>query len=162
MIISEKINLELNEQINAEMWSAYLYLSMSVWFSENNLNGFAHWMHKQFEEEQEHAFKFITYIHERGGKVVLKKIDNVKTNWTNPTEIYQETYEHEKKVTSMIYKIMDSAIEQKDYATQNMLQWFIKEQVEEEGSALNILEILKKIEGNESALIMFDKEIGAR
>ncbi|MDR2836039.1 MAG: ferritin [Bacteroidales bacterium] len=162
MVISEKMYHELNEQVNAELWSAYLYLSMSVWFSEQNLNGFAYWMNKQFQEEQEHAMKIINYVHERSGNITLKPIDKVKTSWNNPSEAFQDTYEHEQKVTSYIYKLMSSAIEIKDYATQNFLQWFVKEQVEEEDTALNLLETLKKVENIPSALIMLDKELGTR
>lgn len=162
MKITEKINLELNEQINAELWSAYLYLSMSIWFDENNYKGMAHWMRLQAKEEQEHAYKILGYIQERGGNVVLNKIDNVKNKWKTVLEVFEESYNHEQKVTSMINKIMELAITDKDYATQNMLQWFIKEQVEEENSALTIVEMLRKINGNEAGLMVYDKELGAR
>ena len=162
MKISEKMQNAINSQINAEFWSAYLYLSMSVWFEEQGLKGFSHWMKKQFDEEQQHALKFMHYVHERGGNIALKPIEKVRLEWESPADAFQHTYDHENVVTNLINELYKIAVETKDFASQNMLDWFIKEQVEEEATALEILETLRKLENNAAALIMLDKEMGQR
>ena len=153
---------ELNNQINAEFWSAYLYLSMTAYFEENNLSGFAKWMNIQYQEETTHANRLFKYVYERGGSVKLQPIDAVKTTWKDEIEIFQETLDHERKVTALINNLVDIAIEEKDHATNNMLQWFISEQVEEEASVEEILNQLKMLEGNKHGLLMLYRELKQR
>ena len=129
-MLSKRMEDALNEQINAEIWSAYLYLSMSAYFEADNLPGFANWMKIQWQEELSHATKFFDYVTERGGRVILKPIAAVKTDWTDSTEVFAETLEHEKHVSALINNLVNIAVEEKDHATNNMLQWFVAEQVE--------------------------------
>lgn len=152
----------LNKQINAEFWSAYLYLSMSSYFAERGLAGFANWMRVQYQEEVSHALKIFDYVIARGGQVVLEPIDAVPSDWKGISQIFDSTYEHECLVTDMIHKCYEVAVEERDHATANMLQWFISEQAEEEESALEIIDKIKLIGENGPALYMLDKELGAR
>lgn len=161
-MINERMQNEMNDQINAEFWSAYLYLSMSAWFTQENLPGFANWMHVQYQEEMSHAMKMFRYIHERGGKVVLKAIDPVTTSWKSASEAFNDTLNHERKVTSLINGLMDTAHELRDYATINFLNWYIDEQVEEEANVENIFHKLKMVENDPAALYALDKEYEAR
>lgn len=161
-MLSKKMEAALNEQINAELYSAYLYLSMSSWFQTKNLKGFANWMYIQWQEETAHAMKFFNYVNERGGTVVLKAIDKPKASWKNIVEVYAETLKHEQHVTSLIHNLANIAVTEKDHATNNFLQWFISEQVEEEATAGEILEELKLIEGKGPALLMIDREMRQR
>ncbi len=161
-MISSKLENAINEQINAELWSGYMYLSMSAFFEEKGLKGFAKWMKIQWEEEKEHALKFFDYINERGGKVVLKPIAAVPTSWKDPLDAMKETYAHEQKVTALIYNLMDIAIAEKDYATQSFLKWYVDEQVEEESTASDIVTRLEMIAGNTNGLLALDKELGKR
>ncbi len=161
-MINPKIEKELNNQINAELYSAYLYLSMSAYFESINLKGFANWMRKQAEEETSHAMKFYRYIIDRGGRVVLDKIDSPQKDWPSPLDVFEETYNHEQKVTSLINGLVDIAISEKDHATNNMLQWFVTEQVEEEASAGEIFEKLKVIGNDSNGLLMMDMELEKR
>ena len=161
-MISKKLENEINNQINAETWSAYLYLSMAAWFEDKNLIGFANWMRVQYHEEISHALKFFDYINERGGRVILQPIKAVKTDWKDEIEIFKETYEHEKKVTSMINNLVNIAIEEKDHASNNMLQWFVAEQVEEESNADELFQQLKFLKGNPHGLLMLDRELKQR
>lgn len=161
-MLSKKIEEAINAQINAEFWSAYLYLSMSMHFANEGYNGIANWYAVQFKEEQDHATIFMNYVNSRGGKVTLAPIAAVETAWKSPVAAFQDTLEHEQKVTAMINDLYALAVEKKDYATQNMLQWFINEQVEEEETAANYIDALKKIGDNGYGLYMFDKELAAR
>ena len=161
-MLHEKMQKELNEQINAEFWSAYLYLSMSAWFTEKNLPGFANWMYVQFQEEQSHAMKMFRYVQDRGGVVTLKPIAEVPVSWESPSAAFKDTLEHEQVVTSLINKLMDTAVEIKDYASQSFLKWYIDEQVEEEANADNILQILLSLETHSGALRIYDKEFETR
>ena len=161
-MLSKRMLKELNNQINAEFWSAYLYLSMTAYFEENNLSGFAKWMNIQYQEETTHANRLFKYVYERGGSVKLQPIDAVKTIWKDEIEIFQDTLDHERKVTALINNLVDIAIEEKDHATNNMLQWFISEQVEEEASVEEILNQLKMLEGNKHGLLMLDRELKQR
>jgi ferritin len=161
-MVNEKMQKELNAQINDEFWSAYLYLSMSAWFTEHNLPGFANWMYVQFQEEQTHAMKFLRYVHSRGGSVALKPIKEVPTSWKSPADVFDSTLKQEQIVTSKINHLMEVAVELKDYATQNLLTWYIDEQIEEEANAGDILAVLKAIENNPRDLIMYDKELSGR
>lgn len=134
-MLNKKVEEALNAQINAEFWSAYLYLSMSVYFEAEGKSGFANWFKVQFKEEQAHAEIFMNFIQSRGGRVILKAIDEVPTSWESPLDVFKETLKHEQKVTSLINELYSIAEEAKDYATRNTLTWFIDEQVEEEKTA---------------------------
>lgn len=161
-MISKKVENELNKQINAELYSAYLYLSMSAWFESKNLKGFANWMRIQNQEETAHAMKFYDYVLERGGNVTLKSIDMPKGSWKNIIEVFAETQKHEQHVTSLINNLMNVSLAEKDHAAANFLQWFVNEQVEEEANVTDILEQLKMIEGKGPALFMLDRELKLR
>lgn len=161
-MLNEKMLNELNEQVNAEFWSAYLYLSMSAWFSDQNLPGLANWMYVQFQEEQSHAMKIFRYILDRRGKVTLKPIAEVKSNWNSPSDAFKDTLKHEQEVTALINRLMDTAVAVKDYATQSFLKWFIDEQIEEEATADEILQTLIPIETLPGALRVYDKEFESR
>lgn len=140
MKLTEKLSNKLNKQINAEMWSSNLYLSMAVYFMNMGLDGCAHWMKKQAEEETEHAHKLIEYSIKRGGNVVIGQIDAVPTDWENPQSVFEHVYNHELHVSELIDDLMDVAIAENDKATQDFLWWFVREQVEEEESAKAILD----------------------
>lgn len=161
-MLTKKVESALNKQINAEFWSAYLYLSMSAYFQTNNLSGFANWMKIQAMEESSHALKFINYIIERGGKVKLEPIAKVDTEWKNTIQAFEDTLNHEKKVTKMINDIADIAADEKDRATLQFMQWFITEQVEEEATAEEILQQLKMIKGEGHGLLLLDRELKSR
>ena len=161
-MISKKMQEAINAQINAEMWSAYLYLAMSMDANDKGLKGVAHWYRKQYEEEMEHAFRFVHYLEEQLARVELKPIAKFKTSWKNMAEMFNETLEHEKVVTGLIHKLCDLAAKEKDYATANMLQWFVNEQVEEEANATELIEAAKCIGNDKAAFYMFDKELAAR
>lgn len=161
-MLSKKMEDALNEQINAEFESAYLYLSMATWFEEKNLEGMANWMMIQFKEEQTHALKFYNYVVERGGRVLLKPIKGPQTEWKSVLEVFEETLKHEHLVTSLINNLVDLAIKEKDHATNNMLQWFVAEQVEEEANGERIINMMKLIGDNVQGLFMLDRELAGR
>lgn len=161
-MLSKKIEEAFNAQINAEFWSAYLYLSMSMHFANEGCNGIANWFAVQFKEEQDHATIMMNYVNSRGGKVTLAPIAAVETTWKSPVAAFEDTLAHEKKVTALINNLYTLAVEEKDYASQNMLHWFIDEQVEEEETACGYIDTLKKIGDNGYGLYMFDKELAAR
>jgi len=161
-MISKKMQDAINKQINAEMYSAYLYLSMSAWCSDKNLGGFAHWFTIQATEEMEHAMKFYGYVFEQGGFVKLMPIDGPPTEFPSILEIAKEQLKHEQKVTSLIKNLVGMAREEKDYATEFFLQWFITEQVEEESNAEEIINKLEMVGEKGHALFMLDKELGQR
>lgn len=161
-MLSKKMEQALNDQINAEYFSSYLYLSMSAYFEAENLPGFAHWMSKQALEERVHALKIFGYINERGGRVILKGIKAPETQWKSALDVFQASYKHEQLVTSLINKLVDQAIKEKDHATDAFLQWFVNEQVEEEASASAIVEKLKMVKNAPGGLFMLDRELGAR
>lgn len=162
MKLNAKVEEVLNKQINAEFWSAYLYLSMSAYYQTLGLKGFANWMKVQYQEELSHANKIFDYINERGGKVTLEPIAEVDTDWDGILDTFTNTYEHECKVTEMINNCVDVAMEVKDHATVSMLQWFVNEQVEEEAAAMEIVEQLKMIGDSGQAIYMLDKEFIGR
>ena len=161
-MIGKAMQDAMNEQINKELFSAYLYLSMAAYFEARNLSGFAHWMRVQADEEREHAMKFYNFILERAGNVLLKAIDAPKTEWSSSLEVAQEVAAHEAKVTASIYALHELAMQEKDYPAQVMLQWFIIEQVEEEKNAAEIVANLKLIEERATAVLMLDKQLGKR
>ena len=161
-MISRNLQAALNEQINAEFYSAYLYLSMSAYFDTINYGGFANWMRVQFQEEQFHAMKMFDYITERGGKVVLAAIDAPPVRWDGPVAVFQVTLEHERMVTKRINDLVYLARDERDNAVEVFLQWFVSEQVEEEDTAETILGQLKIAESSPHALLMLDREMAAR
>ncbi len=161
-MIGQKMQDAMNEQINKEFYSSYLYLSMAAHFEDKNLPGFANWMRVQAEEEREHGMKFFDFIHERGGRVCLKGIDAPKTEWTSSLEVAEEVAAHEAKVTASIYSLYELALQEKDYPAQIMLQWFINEQVEEEKNAAEIVAALKLIEDRGTAVLMLDHQLAKR
>ena len=161
-MISEKMQETMNKQLNAELYSAYLYLSMAAYFESLSLKGFANWMRIQFQEEQFHAMKFYDYILERGGKVILKCIDTPQCDWESPLAVFEATLKHEQKVTGMINDMVYLAREEKDNASDIFLQWFVKEQVEEEDNVNTVLAELKLVKESPQALFMVNKEMGQR
>jgi len=152
----------LNNQLNAELYSSYLYLSMAAYFESKDLQGFGHWMRVQAQEELFHGMKFYDYIKDRGGKVNLKAIEGPPTNWDSPSAPFEHALNHEKKVTGLINDLVNLAIEEKDHATNNFLQWFVKEQVEEEASADEVVQKLKLTGGKGNGLFMLDQELSQR
>lgn len=161
-MLSKKMEAALNAQINAELWSAYLYLSMSMHFENASYNGTANWFRVQFKEEQAHATILMNYVNAHDGKVTLMPIAEVPTQWESIADAFKHTLEHEQKVTSLINALYTLAVEENDYASQSMLKWFIDEQVEEEETARNFIDDLKKIGDHGYGLYMFDKELAAR
>ncbi|MDE5945157.1 MAG: ferritin [Rikenella sp.] len=161
-MLSPKMQEALNAQINAELWSAYLYLSMSLDASVKGYKGIANWFAVQFKEEQDHAQIFMNYILSRGGQVKLAPLDAVQNEWETPAAMFNDTLTHERKVTAMIDNLCRIADEERDFATANKLIWFVNEQVEEEENARDILDQLHMVEGSRMGLYMIDKELGAR
>jgi len=161
-MLNSKMETALNQQVNAELWSSYLYLSMSYDMGNKGYDGMASWFAQQAKEEYKHAARFMKFIGEMDGKVALMPIKEVKQTWNMPIDAFEETLKHEKIITEKIYKLMDLAIELKDYATQSMLKWFVDEQVEEEESSRKILDKLKKIDNSQNGLFALDKLLGKR
>ena len=161
-MISKKMEEALNEQINAEMYSAYMYLSMESYFKAQNLNGFANWMRIQTQEEAAHAMKIYGFINERGGRVTLKAIKGPPTEWDSALAVFKAVYEHEQKVTGLINNLVDLAIKEKDHASNSFLQWFVNEQVEEEASADAVVQQLTMMENAPGGMFMLDRELGQR
>ncbi len=161
-MLSDKMQTALNKQINAELYSAYLYYAMSAHLEAEGLAGMAAWMRMQAIEEMTHTHKFFGFINERGGRVVLDPIDAPPTHWESPLAIFEATCAHEAHVTALINGLVDIAIEDRDHATNNFLQWFVGEQVEEEATAGDILNKLKLVESSGGGLFMIDRELGLR
>lgn len=162
MKLNTEVQEVLNKQINAELWSAYLYLSMSAYFESEGFAGFASWMRIQYQEESAHAMKMFNYVNERGGRVTLEPINEVPTEWTSVMDAFEDTYKHECLVTDLINNCVNVAIEERDHASVNFLQWFIDEQVEEEANVSTILDELKMAGTQGHALFMINKELGSR
>jgi ferritin len=162
MALNKKVEEEINKQINAELHSAYLYLSMSAYFEAQGLAGFANWMKIQWQEEITHAMKFFDYVNDRGGRVLLQPIAAVEQQWDRPLQAFEATLEHEQKVTSLINNLYEVALDAKDHATASMLKWFIDEQVEEEANAQEIIDNLRMVEGKGNGLFMIDREMKQR
>ncbi len=156
------IQKAINAQINAELYSAYLYLAMSAYFQSINLSGFANWVRVQALEEETHAGRFFDYINERGGRATLEAIEKPQIEWNSPLDVFEAVYAHELKVTAMINELVDLALQEKDHATYNMLQWFVSEQVEEESSADAIVQKLKLIGNEGHGLFLIDQELAQR
>lgn len=162
IMLSKNLCDAINAQINAELWSAYLYLSMSLDAETKGYKGIANWFYVQFREEQDHARIFMNYLNSRDAKVELKPIDEVPVTWDTVLAMFKQTLEHEKKVTSLINNIALMADEEKDFASVNHLAWFIDEQVEEEESAREMIHALESVENNKYGMYMLDKELASR
>jgi len=152
----------LNKHINAELYSSYLYLSMSAHFQSVNLTGFAHWMRVQAGEELSHALKFYDHVIERGGAVTLQPVEAPPWRWDSPLAAFEDAYRHEQKVTGLINQLVDDAVQTRDHATNNFLQWFVAEQVEEEASADAIVQKLRLVGDAPGGLLMIDHHLGER
>jgi len=161
-MLSKKMEGALNEQINKEMYSAYLYMSMSAHSTNVGLSGFANWFMVQYNEEMEHAMKIYDYVNDQGGKVKLKAIDEPLSTFKDAMDMFQKTLKHEQFITKSINELVDLAIKQKDHATQIFLHWFVTEQIEEEGNDNDIIAKLKLAGDKGNGLFMIDKELGAR
>ncbi len=161
-MIKKEVLDALNEQINAESYSAYMYLSMAAYFENAGLSGFAHWMKVQYQEEAAHAVKFFNYVTDRGGKVILKAIDQVPVDFDGIVDVFEKTLIHENQVTDLINNLMNVAVSASDHASQSFLKWFVDEQVEEESNVEKILATLKLINGQGNGIFMMDRELGQR
>ena len=161
-MMNAKIQDAFDRQLNAELYSSYLYLSMSAYFESKDLAGMANWMRIQAQEELLHAMKFFDFINERDGRVELMAVAAPKKEWESPLHVFQESLEHEQKVTALINDLVDLALGEKDHATNTFLQWFVTEQVEEEASARTIVEKLKMVGSDAAVLFMLDGELGRR
>jgi ferritin len=161
-MISQSLVDALNDQLKQELYSSYLYLSMSAFCDDRNLTGFAHWMRLQADEEREHAMKFFDFVQDRDGRAVLQAIPQPQRDFGSPVELFEQVLAHEQEVTSLIEQLYRKATADQDHATQVFLQWFISEQVEEEKTASQILETLRMAGDDKVALLMVDRELGAR
>lgn len=161
-MINKEIEAALNAQVNAEFWSAYLYLSMSCWCESEGRNGIANWFRIQYREEQAHAEALLNYIHARNGRVVLQPIHGVPTEWGSVKDVFVATLEHERKVTLMINDLYRLAEESHDYATRQKLNGFVAEQVEEEENVQHIIDDLNLIGDNGTGLYQLDLELAKR
>ena len=161
-MIGERLNKALNDQIKNELESYYIYLSMAAYFHSNSLDGMGHWMRCQAHEEMIHAMKFFQHLIDRGGKVVLQDVRQLKTDWSSPLEAFQDAFEHEQFITGKINELTTIAREEKDYASEPMLAWFSDEQIEEEASTGKITDELEMVGEDKSGLLMIDRELGQR
>ncbi|WP_461210534.1 ferritin [Desulfocurvus sp. DL9XJH121] len=161
-MIGKKMEKAINEQIKWEMYSGYLYLSMSAWFADQGLPGFAQWMRVQAQEELSHAVKFYDYVLDRGGRVELLAVDKPENEWKSPLAVLEHTLEHERSVTARINDLMSLALDERDHAAGIFLQWFVEEQVEEEDNVGDALDKLRMVSKDGSGLYMLDKEMATR
>lgn len=161
-MFNKKLQDAFNEQLNAELYSAYLYVSMAAYFESISLQGMANWMQIQAQEEMQHAAKFFAFINERDGRVLLSQIQGPETKWDSPLAVFENVCTHESHVTSLINGLVDLAIREKDHAANAFLQWFVTEQVEEEASAKEVTDKLKLAGDNASVLFMIDQELAQR
>ncbi|MCE5214178.1 MAG: ferritin [Methanobacterium sp.] len=161
-MLDEEMANAINIQLNAELYSGYLYLSMAAYFESTDLSGFANWMRVQAQEELSHAMKFYDYLVQRGARVTLTEIEAPPTEWDSTIAVFEHVYEHEQMVTGLINKLVDLAISISDHATNNFLQWYVAEQVEEEESASGVLQKVKLAGEDSSGLLMLDQELGTR
>jgi ferritin len=162
MSLSARLQEAINNQINSEYYSAYLYLSMAAYCESINLLGFSHWMRVQHQEELSHALKLFDFVNDRGGRVMLKGVEQPPAQFTSPLELMEKTLEHEQHVTSLINRLYELSVEESDYPTQVLMQWFIREQVEEEKMATEIIDQLKLVGGEGTGLLMIDTRMGQR
>ena len=161
-MLKEPIEEALNEQINAELYSEYLYLSIAAYYEDEGFPGFASWMRAQADEERTHAMRIYDFVIERDGRVILDSIDSPPTEWSGPADAFEAAYEHEVEITGMIDELVALAREKNDNATENMLQWFVAEQVEEEATAQAVIDKLNHVGDDGLGLLMVDQELGQR
>ena len=161
-MIAERLNTAINDQIKNELESYYIYLSMAAYFHAMSLDGMGHWMRCQAHEETIHAMKFFEHLIDRDGKVVLQDLKQLKTEWGSPLEAFQDAFEHEKFISGKINDLITVAREEKEYASEPLLAWFSDEQIEEEASTGKVADELAMIGEDKSALLMLDRELGAR
>jgi ferritin len=161
-MFNETVHKALNEHLNAELYSSYLYLSMSAYFESHDLKGMANWFRIQAQEELVHAIKFFDYIHDRGGQAKLAQVKGPPHSWESPLAAFTEAYKHEQSVTSLIANLVELAVKEKDRSTENFLQWFVAEQVEEEASVSEIVGQLKLVGTSGSGIYMIDRELSKR
>ncbi len=161
-MLSKKVEKALNEQLNKELFSSYLYLSMAAYFEDLNLTGMAKWMRLQADEEHEHSLKFYDFIIKISGRVILEQIDKPKSTWESPKKAFEEALAHEQFITKSINELTDLAIEERDHSTNTFLHWFIDEQVEEEATVNDIVRKFDLIGDSKSGLFMLDRELGQR
>ena len=161
-MLSKKMEKAINKQINAELYSSYLYLSMATYFESISLGGFSNWMRQQAQEELFHAMKMFDFVCDRGGRVILTSIDGPASAWKSPLEAFQNVLAHEQKVTGLINDLANLALDERDHATNIFLQWFVSEQVEEEATAGSLVDKLKLIGKDANGLFMLDTELGQR
>ena len=161
-MLTDKMQEALNKQVNAELYSSYLYLAMDAYFESINLGGFAGWMRCQAQEEIVHAMKLYSFVNERGGRARLDTISCPPAEWASPLAAFSDAYDHETKVSALINDLVAVAVEEKDRATENFLQWFVAEQVEEEKSADDVVQSLKLVGTGGEGLFMLNRELGQR
>jgi ferritin len=161
-MLNEKIQTAFNDQINAELASAYIYLSMAAWFNSKNLSGIARWLQVQAQEEVEHAMKFFHFIDERLGQVELKAIEGPRIDWDSPLDAFENVLGHEQYITERINSLVDLAKAENDHASLGFLQWFVKEQVEEEANADKVVQQMRMIKDSPNGLFMIDHYMGKR
>ena len=161
-MLSPQMEKALNNHLALENYSAHLYLSMTAYFRSIDLPGFSNWMHMQYQEELAHAMKFFNYIDDRDGRVLLQSIEAPKIEWESPLEVYQNTYDHERLISKEINNLATLSIKENDHFTNNFLQWFIAEQVEEEANAKGILQKIKFAQNSPTSILMIESEVAAR
>lgn len=161
-MLSDAMYKALNNHMKAEFFAAYLYLSMAAHFEHENLTGMATWMHKQAEEEVEHAMKFFRYLNDRGAKATLQALEQPTTSWSSPLEAFKHALKHEQMVTGEIHRLLETAQKEKDFATAHFLQWFVEEQVEEEANVEGVIARMELASGHPAAMLFMDRELGAR
>jgi ferritin len=161
-MLNPKLQDALNQQINAELYSEYFYLSMSAYFEAESFKGMAHWMRMQADEERIHALKIYDYVHNRNGRVTLTQLDAPKTQWKSPLDVFEDAYKHEQKVSGLINDLSNLALGEKDHMTHQFLEWFAGEQVEEESAASTIVDQLKLVGDHGVALYLLDQQLGQR
>ena len=161
-MIEKKMIDAINEQINAELYSAYLYMSMASYFESKNLMGFANWMRVQTMEEMTHARRFYAFLSSRTARVILKAIDSPPSEWTSPLHVFEEALAHEHKITALINNLVNLSMDLRDHATTSFLQWFVTEQVEEESNVDAVIQSLRLIDNQASGWFLLDKDLAAR
>lgn len=161
-MLSQKMEKAINQQINAELYSSYLYLAMATYFESNSLVGFSNWMRQQAQEELFHAMKMFDFVCERGGRVILQAIEQPPSKWTSPLNAFETVLSHEQKVTGLINNLVNLALDERDHATNIFLQWFVSEQVEEEATAGTLVDKLKLIGKDANGMFMLDTELAQR
>jgi ferritin len=162
MMIGERLSQAMNDQIKNELESYYIYLSMAAYFESSSLDGMGHWMRCQAHEEMLHAMKFFAHLIDRGGRVVLQDLKQLKTEWASPLDAFQDAYAHEQFITGKVNDLTTVAREERDYSSEPLLAWFSEEQIEEEATASKIVDELEMIGKDKSALLMLDRELGQR